>query len=283
MNRSEWWTRLRPAVGRAGDLAGVTIDDSKKVLAAADGRARLRRAASSLLRCAGWKGGTLEELLFQVAPSDAPRVAAEHWFAADPGAGSPAPDEETELAAALARAGVSLLAARARVLVPSAFNARLAALGNKAAVELELVGDLLRRSIESLQDGHESCRIVVDRLGGRKFYRELVEDIADGAFVSTIDECSVRSAYRFPRAGRDVDCSFEVQADGRTFAVAAASMLAKYLRERCMEGFNAFWSRRRPGIAPTAGYPADAGRFLDEIDAERQALGIAIEELWRRK
>ena len=49
--------------------------------------------------------------------------------------------------------------------------------------------------------------------------------------------------------------------------VALASMLCKYLREVCMRQFNRFWEKHVPGIEPTAGYPVDAKRFYEAIQA----------------
>jgi ribonuclease HII len=73
------------------------------------------------------------------------------------------------------------------------------------------------------------------------------------------------------------------KADGQHMSVALASLIAKYLRERLMSQFNRFWTLRVPGLKPTAGYPVDARRFLDEIEPTRARLGIAIDDIWRKK
>jgi hypothetical protein len=50
-----------------------------------------------------------------------------------------------------------------------------------------------------------------------------------------------------------------------------------------MGEFNAFWQRHVPGLKATAGYPVDAARFLAEIRAAMQALGLNERQVWRRK
>ena len=60
-------------------------------------------------------------------------------------------------------------------------------------------------------------------------------------------------------------------------------MLAKYLRERMMESFNAFWQSYFPEIRPTAGYPMDAKRFRAEIESKAIELGLPLEQWWRCK
>ena len=60
-------------------------------------------------------------------------------------------------------------------------------------------------------------------------------------------------------------------------------MASKYLRELAMEAFNAFWSARVPGLAPTAGYPQDAPRFKQQIADAQNRLDIADRILWRVK
>ncbi|MCA9134862.1 MAG: hypothetical protein KDA45_16955, partial [Planctomycetales bacterium] len=64
---------------------------------------------------------------------------------------------------------------------------------------------------------------------------------------------------------------------------ALASMLAKYLRERLMESWNAFWQLHLPGIKPTAGYPLDARRFRREIEPLARELQLPLELWWRCK
>jgi ribonuclease HII len=65
--------------------------------------------------------------------------------------------------------------------------------------------------------------------------------------------------------------------------VALASMVSKYTREVMMREFNRFWQQHIPDLKPTAGYPADAARFLDTIRPVLARLGIDERRVWRRK
>ena len=77
---------------------------------------------------------------------------------------------------------------------------------------------------------------------------------------------------------------FRFQPKGeRHLPTALASMTAKYLRELAMRPFNAFWQRHVPELRPTAGYNSDAKRFIAEIAAAKERLGIADHMLWRER
>ena len=65
--------------------------------------------------------------------------------------------------------------------------------------------------------------------------------------------------------------------------VAVASMVSKYVREVCMVQFNRWWAQRVPGIKPTAGYPVDAGRFMEAIRAKLKELGMEEAKVWREE
>jgi hypothetical protein len=60
-------------------------------------------------------------------------------------------------------------------------------------------------------------------------------------------------------------------------------MAAKYLRELAMQAFNAYWAERLPALRPTAGYPADARRFKEEIAQVQAAEKISDATLWRNR
>ena len=44
-------------------------------------------------------------------------------------------------------------------------------------------------------------------------------------------------------------------------------MFAKYLRELAMVYFNRWWCAAVRDLKPTAGYPRDAGRFINDLRA----------------
>ncbi|MEM1012610.1 MAG: hypothetical protein AAGI46_10385, partial [Planctomycetota bacterium] len=62
-----------------------------------------------------------------------------------------------------------------------------------------------------------------------------------------------------------------------------ASMIAKYLRERYMERFNAFFQSVDSGLKPTAGYWSDAQRFLKDAEGAMDARGVERVEVERER
>jgi hypothetical protein len=76
--------------------------------------------------------------------------------------------------------------------------------------------------------------------------------------------------------------SFDVGAEARHLPIALASMAAKTIRELGMERMNRFFTRRVPGLAPTAGYVQDGRRWLADLDPHWESLGIQPADLVRR-
>ena len=281
----DWWTTLADLFARTPAADRLLADDSKAVLARHGGLGELARTVRHLLPEAVW---TLAGLVDAVG-ADGAALRNEHWHDAE----RPLPEDVHRADRSPARvadwtaradaAGVRVVGIRAAVLFPERFNARLASLGNKAAVELAEVAALLDWGLNLHAPDRASA--VVDRLGGRKFYRGLLEGLDPGAFFArsalvAVCERSDRSDYRLPHAdGRVWDFSFRTKADRDCLPVALASMAAKLLRECCMAGFNAHWRRLLPDLRPTAGYPSDAQRFR----AQTEHLWPAVEQVWRSR
>jgi hypothetical protein len=74
---------------------------------------------------------------------------------------------------------------------------------------------------------------------------------------------------------------FHLKGDARHLPIALASLYSKYVRELFMLAFNTWWAERMPGLRPTAGYAADANRFLAETADVRERLGVDPEALIR--
>ncbi len=105
----------------------------------------------------------------------------------------------------------------------------------------------------------------------------------DGMQVETLLESREQSRYRWsgPQAPpREIRFSAKGENE---FPTAMASIFAKLLRELAMRPFNAFWSRHIEGLRPTAGYSVDAERFLVDIEATRQRLGIDHQHFVRER
>jgi hypothetical protein len=316
----DWWSALAPTIRRWDKAEGLCIDDSKQLLGRRGGWERLTEAVHAFALAAGCPTCELVDLFAHLCVHDLDALRAEHWFEAVAGQEEVLPKDVAEARASLvAELAVELVSLQARVAFPAQFNRRLAELGTKADVEIELIRELLTsqlgprqwvdgsaqvqgassfgadrngRPVSSAVTDRNVCptdaapaKVVawVDRLGGRRYYRPLVEDIAGDAFVATIEESPSISRYRYEREGREFEIEFVVRGDHRHLPVALASMLAKYLRERTMAGLNRFWTSRVPGLLPTAGYPQDARRFLADIRPRLAEVAVPLDSLWRRR
>jgi ribonuclease HII len=143
---------------------------------------------------------------------------------------------------------------------PRAYTAWLRSRRNKAALELERIGRLLAE----LPD--EPADVVVDRLGGRKFYGDWLATVWPGAEAT----CESENISTYRTGTRAV--SFCVGGESVSPLTAAASCLAKYARELHMLLLNRWWCAKLPWLKPTAGYPQDAARWLHQIgDGHRGA------------
>lgn len=281
-----------PTAASAAD-GPVVIADSKQLYSPSTGLAALERTALVLLadergppRSAGevWERALGE--------SSARELLGETPWMADADL-----DEKAELAVAravvdrvaeafrtgLTRCGVERVAVRARAIEAAEFNRLVARIDNKAALlsgaALALVAELTR---DVVGDGDGEVRLHCDRQGGRTRYAALVQEHFDAPLVQTVVESAERSAYRWRAGGRRFEIDFTVGGE-RHLPAAAASCVAKYLRERAMREFNRYWAARVPGIAPTAGYPVDARRFRNEIAGAQQAAAVGDERLWRSR
>jgi ribonuclease HIII len=140
--------------------------------------------------------------------------------------------------------------------------------------------------IDSLlrQFAHEGLVIVCDRQGGREHYGRLLQLMFEDWQLEVLLETEARSDYKLVhRDGRAARILFATKSESTSMATAVASMLCKYLREAMMHRFNRFWKMHLPEVSPTAGYYTDGLRFLDDIRARREAIGIDEARLVRVK
>ena len=178
-----------------------------------------------------------------------------------------------QLRRAMASAGVEIVTLACACVGETAFNQCVRDAGTKAAVVLDQVRDHIARCAHKATCRGEHLRVVCDRLGGRTHCRDMVAE-ALGEPVEVAEESARCSRYL---AGTHAGVLFLPEAERGHFPVALASMTAKIVRELAMMRFNRYWSRRCPGIRPTAGYWKDASRWLDEMapllaEEERRSL-----------
>jgi ribonuclease HII len=155
---------------------------------------------------------------------------------------------------------VQPLGVRGRLIHAGEYNRFVRSSGNKADLELRAVGRLLAWVADC-----SPATVVVDRLGGRRFYRYALQGIWPDSEVAILEEAANASSYDI--AGRQV--SFLVGGESASPLTALASCIAKYARELHMLLFNRHWCAAVAGLAPTAGYPEDARRWLGALGSER--------------
>lgn len=171
---------------------------------------------------------------------------------------------------------IRLVGVRAAIVSEADFNVSVAASGSKgqllSATTLELVSSFCTAEQRPVE-------VFCDRQGGRKNYLPILLDAMPNEWFVETKQSNTRCSYRNTSAPRR---DFHFTVGGDSFGpTALASMLAKYLRERLMQSFNAFWQEHLPNIRPTAGYPLDAKRFRTEIEATAQKLQLPESAWWR--
>lgn len=286
------WTAERAFVPFADGLelangCRLRIDDSKQLFKprGANRLAALEAVVAALVTRRGTvpePPPTLKHLLARVCGDDLGELAACPWFAdlnvpypltpVDPEEG-PTPEMVKQR---LAELQIELVDVAARVIDAPRFNRLCGIMGNKATLLSEMTAELVCRCIDS-QPHEPQVLVYSDRHGGRHRYAALLQHARPDAMLGIVSEGSPESRYRLREAERTIDWRFTIRGDG--FApVACASMVAKYLRERMMERFNAFWqAHHSEPLRPTAGYATDAGRFRRQVGATAARLGIREE------
>ena len=168
---------------------------------------------------------------------------------------------------------------RCRAVFAGEFNSLCEELGNKAT----LLSTCTMRIVDELsRDATGKLEVICDKHGGRNRYAGLLQQelsLCDN-LIRVVEEG--RRLSRYSVGSRGVKVSF--CASGEIYLpIAAASMMAKYLRELFMMGWNQYWAGRVPDIRPTRGYPVDAKRFLSEIDGAICDDRMDRGSIWRFK
>lgn len=288
------WQLLGDGVRRHGerDDGRLLVADSKLVYSATRGLAHLEKGVLAILKtCPHWPDDALlfldlHSLLAGLAPDALVDLAAEVWYTG--GTALPMECDAADLHTAWGRfhgacrqARVSAGFVRSVVICAPRFNELTDTGDSKAAALTYGFTQLVRACLAGTCT--EPTAIVIDKHGGRNHYGPMLRATFPGAAVRPSTEGMERSEYTVAELDRPMRLTFTPRADLGCFPVALASMVSKYLREALMGEFNAFWQRHVPGLKPTAGYPADAGRYFAEIRATVETLGISERQVWRRK
>lgn len=302
------WAALSEGVCREARQAGstrVAVNDSKRLKGSNSLKTRhplmhLERGVLGFVHALHPDEGATNDAALLRAIGAANKDGADEaleWYRGDPVAlpVSTTPDHLQliggRLRAVCERAGVRVLDVSARMLDERAFNDRLRDAASKAEVSLGLVGRLIRRvwrSERAVVAGadHSAC-VVVDRQSGRMRYAPMLREFVPEATIRVVRESEEESVYALAArddAGvrREVSVSFRVEAERWHFPVALASMTAKYVRELSMLRFNRFWCGRYSELKPTAGYVADARRWLADLQMLSGVSESSLREMCRR-
>ncbi|MCA9283733.1 MAG: hypothetical protein KDA22_00860 [Phycisphaerales bacterium] len=291
------WRLLSKAVCRrpSDRRRRVAIDDSKKLKTANDGPSHplrhLERGVLAVLAGIGdnaedgsWLPATDADLFDRLSVG-IPKAADVPWYASPTTLPLAHTAGELSIAAAMVRracqgAGVRGVISACEVIDAAQFNELLERFGNKATVNFGAVTRLIDRIWKAWPGCHP--RIVVDRQGGRAFYRQPLQMTFPEAFVTVLGETDSVSRYRLEQAGSQVTISFESESEQRHLPAALASMTAKYVRELLMGRLNRFFQGYLPEIKPTAGYVQDGRRYVEEIAPVIDRLRIDRSRLVRR-
>lgn len=184
--------------------------------------------------------------------------------------------DSSALAAALRNSEMKLCSIECRMIFPPEFNRIVAQTGSKGIVLSNATLKLVRSAVN--RSGNSHGWVVCDKHGGRNRYDDIISAAFDDDFVFRLQESGPASRYRV----RNMEFCFRTKAE-ELLPVALASMTAKYMREMVMLQFNRYWQHHLPDLKPTKGYPVDARRFWEDIEATAVGLQICKSEVWRNR
>lgn len=173
--------------------------------------------------------------------------------------------------------------ARISLVSPAVFNQTIDRHQTKSAVLEKGWQNHIRWWLHQLP-GDEPIVILSDRLGGKKCYAGIFQEaLGPDGLVQVVREDDNQSTYRCLGTKREIMLIVSPKADSRYLPVAAASMLAKHLRETSMQMVNDYWMEKVGKLKPTAGYPEDGRRFYEEIQPTFALSGINPDHVWRKR
>lgn len=286
------WRLLGDAVSSTRDRSGrrLHVSDSKKVFAgrADAGRVALERGVLAFQAATGAAVPTsLDDVheALSLKPTEVPR-----WYAPAESERHPlwTSSDNVAIAANVLRhavqgAGCRVVSLQSRLLFEPEYNRLCVATRNKSAVVQVALAELLYDLLERHASSPGGLSVVVDRQGGRSRYGPFLRQMFEEWSLEVIREADGESAYVLRRGTGVARIVFAEKAESLCLPTALASMIAKYLRERYMERFNAFFQSVDSGLKPTAGYWSDAQRFLKDAEGAMDARGVERVEVERER
>ncbi len=279
----DFWRALEAVVsnspGRGDDRLHVA--DSKEVYSSGKGLEVLERSVLGFSALAGYRSESLMEFIKQLSHSIPPAFEDQPWYrnrdlplplACDKGRIS---EDRFTLKQVMESHQLKLERIAVEIICPARFNQLIDQYGNKSELLTRCSLNLLKQICPET-DG--SKRIWADKHGGRNRYLNYLHEAFPEQLFFTERESQQQSRYR----SGNTCISFGVNSE-RHFPVALASMVAKYVRETCMELFNHYWREHLADLKPTKGYPQDAKRFRADIDHLLARLCPDERVLWRTR
>ena len=289
------WRLLKAAVAKKTPVrkGRLLIADSKVVHNLNDGNKLLERGVLACLRVMAAETAPIDTLtaarlmeLFSCANHE---LAAHPWYAphdlpipwlVEPGDLAIATNM---LSAALAAAQVRPVCMRTAVVSERAFNRLVGGTQNKASALVSITLSHLYYLHQTF--GHRGLVVGIDKQGGRDHYTGLLLNSFPGGELKVLQESEEASSYllreKTSTGERRTLIHFREKGERAFLPTALASMMCKYLRELCMNSFNAWWCRQIAGLRPTAGYYQDGSRWLMDVEPHLVRLGITRDTLVR--
>lgn len=299
------WTRLRGGVRKkpSRKIAALAINDSKKLYSASKGLDDLERGVLATLAVMGdaatpdggsarpWSAPSFAGFLDGTSPGWAEHMPGHPWYDGVAGVALPVVCDCGDLATrtnglrvAMRRSGVHFLGAGLELVLEARFNQLSDTMNNKSRMLFCCTARLIHRLLARF--GQDALTVVCDKQGGRDSYRRLLLDHWPDMQLSVLIESAEKSAYRLaePAGGRAIELWFVPKADADYLPTALASMYCKYTRELFMRLLNRFWQGHvGPDLRVTAGYYSDGMRFIKDIAAAAERIGLARDRFIRKR
>ncbi|MBI2559808.1 MAG: hypothetical protein HYW14_01575 [Planctomycetes bacterium] len=269
-----------------GSTERIVVDDSKKVYSSC-GLKRIEDGALPFMWCLKGPITSFLGLLKALSCYDVDVLNSYPWYVGKdlslPIASNPLTitNNVQLLTRTMAEKGVKLHGIRSVSVSTIEFNKQINLTCNKSLVLFQSCAKLLTAIWKKF--GTRGPKVFVDKHGGRNKYHHLLSKAFHGCQIKTFKESEEISTYEIKKFDREMVVSFIEKAEDSHFPAALASMYSKYVRELFIKLFNAYWQEKVPGLRPTAGYPLDAKRFLQQIHGARNASEISDQILIRKK
>jgi ribonuclease HII len=289
--KTNLWKTLRRTVADApGKTASIAVCDSKRLYSPNKGIKPLETSVLSFVNLFTKNNGSYHDIKNFIATVTGHKQPPNSlWYANHSNISLPFEADKGKISKAAKslaeECGIKSIKPEkvmVRIVDAAEFNRRINEAHNKADLLFDIAAELLSGLRERYFSGENKARIFIGKQGGRTYYRELLQNIFKDHAINPVRERNDCSEYE-ALYDRKKTCSIKFLLDGEDaeFTIALASIFCKYTRELCMKTLNTFWQEHIPGLRPTAGYPQDGRRFINEVTPLMNKLNIKPESLIR--